>query len=136
MRKWEDTSGAIIGVKSPGQGTFSVADPRGAAGGHGKYNVTRWNGCARTVIAGSTTGQGAFAVQDPRSGLRRVKGDAYLTGGHYGVVPWDSTAGAVSASARLDNGRWSVAEAVQIYNTERPHMALKNKTPDAVHRAF
>ncbi|MBA6118383.1 transposase, partial [Pseudomonas sp. P66] len=25
---------------------------------------------------------------------------------------------------------------VQIYNTERPHMALKNKTPDAVHRAF
>ncbi|WP_446935393.1 integrase core domain-containing protein, partial [Pseudomonas aeruginosa] len=28
------------------------------------------------------------------------------------------------------------AEAVQIYNTERPHMALKNKTPDAVHRAL
>ncbi|MBH9344451.1 transposase, partial [Pseudomonas aeruginosa] len=25
---------------------------------------------------------------------------------------------------------------VQIYNTERPHMALKNKTPDTVHRAF
>ncbi|MDC3990956.1 integrase core domain-containing protein, partial [Pseudomonas aeruginosa] len=25
---------------------------------------------------------------------------------------------------------------VQIYNTERPHMALKNKTPDAVHRTF
>ncbi|MBG4861378.1 integrase core domain-containing protein, partial [Pseudomonas aeruginosa] len=25
---------------------------------------------------------------------------------------------------------------VQIYNTERPHMALKNKTPDAVHRAL
>jgi len=25
---------------------------------------------------------------------------------------------------------------VQIYNTERPHMALKNKTPDAVHQAF
>lgn len=49
-------------------------------------------------------------MQDPRSGLRRVKGDAYLTGGHYGVVPWDSTAGAVSASARLDNGRWSVAD--------------------------
>lgn len=29
-----------------------------------------------------------------------------------------------------------VREAVQIYNTERPHLALKNKTPDAVHRAF
>ncbi|MEW9839827.1 integrase core domain-containing protein, partial [Pseudomonas juntendi] len=29
-----------------------------------------------------------------------------------------------------------VDEAVQIYNAERPHMALKNKTPDTVHRAF
>lgn len=28
VRRWSDTSGAIIGVKSPGQGTFSVADPR------------------------------------------------------------------------------------------------------------
>ncbi|UUW74415.1 DNA cytosine methyltransferase [Pseudomonas oryzihabitans] len=110
VRRWSDPTGAIIGIKSPGQGTFSVADPRGAAGGHGKYNVTRWTGSARTVIAGSTTGQGAFAVQDPRTGLRRVKGDAYLTGGHYGVVPWDGTAGAVSARARLDNGRWSVAD--------------------------
>ncbi len=110
VRRWDDSSGAIIGVKSPGQGTFSVADPRGSAMGHGKYNVTRWDGSARTVIAGSTTGQGAFAVQDPRPGLRRGKGDAYLTGGHYGVIGWDGQSGAVSASARQDNGRWSVAD--------------------------
>ena len=110
VRRWEDTSGAIIGVKSPGQGTFSVADPRGSAMGHGKYSVTPWSGSSRTVIAGSTTGQGAFAVQDPRPGLRRGKGDAYLTGGHYGVIGWDNPAGAVSASARQDNGRWSVAD--------------------------
>jgi putative transposase len=25
---------------------------------------------------------------------------------------------------------------VAIYNEERPHLALKYKTPDAVHRAF
>jgi putative transposase len=25
---------------------------------------------------------------------------------------------------------------VQIYNNERPHLSLKYKTPDAVHRAF
>lgn len=78
--------------------------------GHGKYSVTPWSGSSRTVIAGSTTGQGAFAVQDPRPGLRRGKGDAYLTGGHYGVIGWDNPAGAVSASARQDNGRWSVAD--------------------------
>lgn len=29
-----------------------------------------------------------------------------------------------------------VDESVQIYNSERPHLALKYKTPDAVHRAF
>ncbi|SDG99758.1 hypothetical protein SAMN05216588_10269 [Pseudomonas flavescens] len=28
------------------------------------------------------------------------------------------------------------SEAVRIDNTERPHLALKHKTPDAVHRAF
>lgn len=100
----------MIGVKSPGQGTFSVADPRRAGNGFGKYLVTPYTSSAGTVIAGSTTGQGAFAVQDPRPGMRRTKGDAYLTGGHYGVVPWTGPAGAVSASAMHDNGRWSVAD--------------------------
>ncbi len=141
---WTDTSGAIIGVKSPGQGTYSVADPRGQS--FGKYPVTDWDGPSGTVIAASTTGQGAFAVADPRhSGpakhsnefrivpwsrhaqavtsahgtgqcvedprvLNRTKGDSYLTGGHYGVVGFNQSAGAVSASARHDNGRWSVAD--------------------------
>lgn len=110
VRRWQDTSGAVIGVKSPGQGTFSVADPRRGGEGFGKYQVTPFAGTANTVIAGSTTGQGAFAVQDPRPGMKRSKGDAYLTGGHYGVVPWTGQAGAVSASAMHDNGRWSIAD--------------------------
>ncbi|WP_286777834.1 DNA cytosine methyltransferase [Pseudomonas sp. UBA2311] len=110
VRRWQDTSGAVIGVKSPGQGTFSVADPRRIGGGFGKYQVTPYGSHANCVISGSTTGQGAFAVQDPRPGMRRTKGDAYLTGGHYGVVPWTGPAGAVSASAVHDNGRWSVAD--------------------------
>ncbi|WP_152687630.1 integrase core domain-containing protein, partial [Pseudomonas fildesensis] len=29
-----------------------------------------------------------------------------------------------------------VDQSVQIYNSERPHLSLKYKTPDAVHRAF
>ncbi len=110
VRKWEETSGAVIGVKSPGQGTFSVADPRRPGEGFGKYLVSPWDQSTGTVIAGSTTGQGAFAVQDPRPGMKRTKGDAYLTGGHYGVVDWNSQCGAVSASAKQDNGRWSVAD--------------------------
>lgn len=110
VRRWDETTGAVIGVKSPGQGTFSVADPRDPGIGHAKYNVAQWDGVSRTVISGSTTGQGAFAVQDPRPGMKRGKGDAYLTGGHYGVTSWNDQCGAVSASARQDNGRWSVAD--------------------------
>lgn len=110
VRRWDETSGAVIGVKSPGQGTFSVADPRRPGEGFGKYLVTPYESAAGTVISGSTTGQGAFAVQDPRPGMKRTKGDAYLTGGHYGVVGWNDQCGAVSASAKQDNGRWSVAD--------------------------
>jgi hypothetical protein len=42
--------------------------------------------------------------------MRRERGDNYLTGGHYGVVGWGESSGAVSASACHDNGRWSVAD--------------------------
>ena len=41
----------------------------------------------------------------------------------------------LSSPEDLEQTRKMVDEAVQIYNTERPHMALKHKTPDAVHRA-
>lgn len=107
-----DTAGAVIGVKSPGQGTFSVADPRSAGGfqGAGKYRVTHLSEAAGTVIARSDTGQGAYAVADPRPANQRKAGDAYVTNGHYGVVPWESNSGAVSAAAGHDNGRWSVAD--------------------------
>jgi transposase InsO family protein len=36
----------------------------------------------------------------------------------------------------LDQARRMVKQSVDIYNTERPHQALKYKTPDEVHRAF
>lgn len=41
----------------------------------------------------------------------------------------------LSSPENLEQGRKMVDEALQIYNTERSHLALK-KTPDAVHRAF
>lgn len=103
--RWDRSAGTVTGAHGTGQ---CVADPR-AAGGHSKYAVTPWADAARTVISGSTTGQGAFAVQDPRSGMAGDR-EAYLTGGHYGVLRMDQPAGAVSASACHDNGRWSVAD--------------------------
>ncbi|HEY0063647.1 MAG TPA: integrase core domain-containing protein, partial [Telluria sp.] len=37
--------------------------------------------------------------------------------------------------SNLDQANTMIKQAVNIYNHERPHLALKNKTPDAVHRA-
>lgn len=106
--RWQREACAVTSAHGTGQ---CVADPRGGddpAQLHGKYPVTGWDETARTVIAGNANG--AFAVADPRPGLQRDAGDAYLTGGHYGVVPWDQPSGAVSAAAGHDNGRWSVAD--------------------------
>jgi len=112
VRRWDETSGAVIGVKSPGQGTFSVADPRPNWKRHSNnLAVMRYERHSSTVIAGGKGVQGGqLSIADPRPGMKRVKGDAYLTGGHYGVVDWNSQCGAVSASAKQDNGRWSVAD--------------------------
>ena len=105
--RWDRHSMAVTGAHGTGQ---AVADPRGGPQAellHGKYHMTPWAAPARTVIAGNANG--AFAVADPRSGMVGDRA-AYLTGGHYGVVPWDTHSGAVSAAACHDNGRWSVAD--------------------------
>ncbi|RDL44246.1 IS3 family transposase, partial [Marinomonas piezotolerans] len=36
----------------------------------------------------------------------------------------------------LNDARLMISESVESYNKSRPHMALKYKTPDEVHRAF
>jgi hypothetical protein len=73
-------------------------------------SVTRWDEHAKTIIGGGKGVQeGYLSVSDPRV-INREKGDHYLTGGHYGVVPWTSSTGAVSGFASHDNGRWSVAD--------------------------
>jgi len=141
---WSDTVGVVTGQRSPGQGTFSVADPRPPGVAFRKYQIVKWDGPSGTVIGGDDNG--AYGVADPRhfgpakhsnemavrvwdensravtsahsTGqciadprvLHRSKGDNYLTGGHYGVLPWDAHSGAVSASAGCDNGRWSIAD--------------------------
>lgn len=109
--RFDQASGTVTCGAGPSAGGQAVADPRSTTGfgGKGKYIVTPFGGPSNTVISGSTTGQGAFAVADPRA-MHRGKGDHYLTGGHYGVVPWEESCGAVSGSACHDNGRFSVAD--------------------------
>jgi len=104
----------VIAGSTTGQGAFAVQDPRyhnwhpGASSR--KLNVVAMSQTAGTVTGSQQVASGALSIADPRPGMRRSKGDAYLTGGHYGVVPWNGQAGAVSASAMHDNGRWSIAD--------------------------
>lgn len=110
VQRWEEPSRTIIaGGKGVQGGQMSVADPRPQREGRlfTKYPVTQWDSSTGTVIGGDDCG--AYAVADPRTGMK-IDRDAYQTGGHFGVVPWSSTSGAVSAAACHDNGRWSVAD--------------------------
>ncbi|WP_186200838.1 DNA cytosine methyltransferase [Burkholderia gladioli] len=127
VTEWTGHAGTVIGGDD--QGAYAVADPRSGSSfeGAGKYRVTSFDEPAGTVIARSDSGQGAFAVADPRPGMRRERGDAYLTGGHYGVVGWEQPSGAVSAAAGHDNGRWSVAD---------PRLPAANEKTVAVIRAL
>ncbi|PRH13507.1 DNA cytosine methyltransferase [Burkholderia gladioli] len=127
VTEWAGHAGTVIGGDD--QGAYAVADPRSGSSfeGAGKYRVTGFDEPAGTVIARSDSGQGAFAVADPRPGMRRERGDAYLTGGHYGVVGWSEPSGAVSAAAGHDNGRWSVAD---------PRLPAQNEKIVAIIRAL
>ena len=106
-------AGTVTTGHGPSSGGQAVADPRYSNWHPGassrKLNVVPWEGTAGTVTGSQQVASGALSIADPRV-LDRSKGDAYLTGGHYGVVGFDQSAGAVSASARHDNGRWSVAD--------------------------
>lgn len=109
VREWTQHTGTVAGQTGPLQGAYSVADPRhhGAAKHSNEFAIVAWDRTARAVTSAHGSGQ---AVADPRTNMTRGKGDNYLTGGHYGVVPWAANCGAVSASACHDNGNWSVAD--------------------------
>jgi len=110
---FDEPSGAVIGASTTGNGAFAVADPRhhwhpGASSS--KERVAGWDETGRTITGAQQVASGAMAVADPRHGLVRDKRAAYDNGGHYGVVEWTEPSGAVSAAAKHDNGRWSVAD--------------------------
>lgn len=109
--RFDHAAGTVTGGTGPSAGGLAVADPRPDwEGRHGHLHVTDWASKCRTITAGGKGVQGGYlSVADPRSGMD-ARRDAYLTGGHYGVVPWAEASGAVSAAACHDNGRWSVAD--------------------------
>lgn len=127
---FDQASGVVTGGHGPSSGGQAVADPRPNWNRHSNnLSVMNWEKHSNTVIAGGKGVQGGWlSIADPRTALNsRQKGDNYLTGGHYGVLGWEQSSGAVSAAAGHDNGRWSVAD---------PRMPEPNEKLQCVIRAL
>lgn len=114
VREWGEPTGAVSGQSAPGGGRYSVADPRlnwHPSASRNKYRIVKWDGAAGTVIGARGPADGAGCVADPRVGFAAGgHRPHYQTGGHYGVVSWESPAYAVPGKAKLDRGPWSVAD--------------------------
>jgi site-specific DNA-cytosine methylase len=108
---WDDPAKTVTGAKHVAGGALSVADPRPGRPPeelHGKFHVTPFDAPSRAVIGGRENG--AFVVADPRPVGLNANREHYMTGGHYGVVPWDQNSGAIPGFGKYDRGPWSVAD--------------------------
>jgi site-specific DNA-cytosine methylase len=112
---WDRPACTITGASRPGNGRFSVADPRilpqaGNPALHdNKYRVRAWDQPALTVIGASRPGSGAQSVADPRFGAEEFRCPPQRAGA-YGVLQWAGPAFTVTGAARIDNGSWSIAD--------------------------
>lgn len=110
VRPWDRPAGVVTGKMIAGGGPHSVADPRlGGTPFNHVYRIVEW-GASAPAVAGSGGPAGGLSVADPRPEGFRDGRAHYVTGGHYGVVPWDGPAYAVPGFAKYDRGRWSVAD--------------------------
>ncbi len=109
-----DVSPTVISGQGPGAGGLSVADPRmnwNDGAHHNKIGMLGWRDTAKTITGSRVPYSGGLSIADPRpDALSHPSRNAYLTGGHYGVVPWAGHSGAVAAAAKNNNGPWSVAD--------------------------
>ncbi|MGM0783849.1 MAG: DNA cytosine methyltransferase [Pseudomonadota bacterium] len=107
VNDWAEPAGTVAGASRPGNGTFSVADPRfdqSARWNHGQaYGVRRWDKATGAVTGQQSPGQGAFSVADPRP----PEGLAFT---QYGVQPWNRHSGVVTGQRSPGQGVFSVAD--------------------------
>ncbi len=133
---FDHSARTVIGASTTGDGAFAVADPRctwGPDSHRNKLKVIAMESRAPTVTGSDRVGSGACSVADPRPAcLTRPDRMSYLTQGHYGVLDWRDTSGAVPAFAKNNNGNWSIADPRLI---SRPSIeAEKIKLPEPAER--
>lgn len=106
VNDWREAAGTVAGASRPGNGKFSVADPRfdqSAAWRDGQaYGVRRWDAPTGAITGQRSPGQGAFAVADPRRA-----GPSF---GKYMVTRWNEHSGTVISGSTTGQGAYAVAD--------------------------
>ena len=114
LTAFDEPAGTVIAESTTGNGAFALADPRyrdGAMGSHAnKMRVVGYDDTIGTVTGSDRVGWGAMSIADPRPVAFRDGKPGFTTGGRYGVRAWDQPSGAIPASAKNNNGSWSVAD--------------------------
>ncbi|MBZ5486949.1 DNA cytosine methyltransferase [Halomonas aquamarina] len=106
VHDWLETAGTVAGASRPGNGKFSVADPRFDQSANWKdgqaYGVRRWDGPTGAITGQQSPGQGAFSVADPRRA-----GPAFAK---YSVTAWGEHSGTVISGSTTGQGAYAVAD--------------------------
>lgn len=100
---WGDTAPVITTHRAPGQGRFSVADPRPMDEWHNEsLGVRGWDDTARVVAGASRPHNGAHSVADPRV--------PKAFSGSLGVMGMEDVSGTIAGDTHPSNGAFAVAD--------------------------
>jgi site-specific DNA-cytosine methylase len=93
VHTWDEPVGTVAGASRPGNGAFSIADPRMHSGHeYSQYGVLRFGEHMGAVSGQSAPGGGKYTVADPRH-----LGPAKHCN-EFRIVPWDGSAGSVTSA--------------------------------------
>lgn len=121
---WQDTAPVLTSARAPGQGRFSVADPRMAGAHNDALGVRSWHDAARVVAGASRPMNGAHSVADPRV-------DGHPKSVQLGVRPWDKPAPVVKGDMPPGGGPYAVSDPRVVGRT--PHNNVFRIVPFGEH---
>lgn len=105
--RWDERGPLVTSARAPGQGRFSIADPRAASTreGSGFLGVNGWAGTVGVISSRGGPTNGGYSVADPRPGYPASTHTNLLA-----VSPFASTARCISGAVHVASGALSVAD--------------------------
>jgi site-specific DNA-cytosine methylase len=105
VNDWDKNMGAVAGRSNPGNGNFSVADPRYNGQEYAQYGVLDFGKSMGAVSGQSAPGGGTYSIADPRMPEKDNRQN-----GMFRVVPFDRQAGSITGASHVAGAAQSVAD--------------------------